>query len=338
MLRSFVGFFAARPPLTLLLWVAAVGFGVIAYTALLPREGFPSIDVPIAVASGTYLVEDPLEVDRDVAAPLSDAILGQPEVEGVQSFARRSSFVIVATFESGVTSAEGTEIINDALIGLDLPDEAIVSVDQVNASKFLDEFDLLVGVYGNLDTTADELSEAATRLLPAFDAEPDIERFEVVELIARGTNPATGETVTRESDFNLFTATTESRLEFRPSIAIGVVAADGVDSLAIRDATDRALARGADDLLQPGFEAVVAIDFATQIRNQIGSLQANVLTGVIAVAIVALVALVGLVGLDRNGPVHSHGAGHNCRRALSGGDQPEHDLVVRRDPGPRPLR
>ena len=48
-------------------------------------------------------------------------------------------------------------------------------------------------------------------------------------------------------------------------------------ALAIRDTTDDALARAeADGLVADGFEAIVAVDFATQIRNQIGSLQGNV--------------------------------------------------------------
>ncbi|MEL7207649.1 MAG: efflux RND transporter permease subunit, partial [Actinomycetota bacterium] len=136
------------------------------------------------------------------------------------------------------------------------------------------------------------MEAAATSLLPALEDEADVERAAVVELISRGFNPQTGEEVAQQSDFNLFTVEGADGLEFRPSIAVGVVAAEGVDSLGIRDATDRALATAdGDDVLPPGFEAVVAIDFATQIRQQIGSLQSNVLTGVLAVALVALLLI-----------------------------------------------
>ncbi|MCP3990017.1 MAG: efflux RND transporter permease subunit [Actinomycetia bacterium] len=292
MLRSLVTVFASRPSMTLTLWVGAVAFGVISYTSLLPREGFPSIDVPIAVASGAYLVDDPELVDAEVAEPLASAVLAQPKVEGVQSFSRASSFSVIAAFDTEVTSLEGTEIINEAIATLDLPEEAIVAVDPVNASRFLNEFELLVGVYGDVNASADELETAAGGIVGALEAEAEIERVEVVELISRGVNPATGEDMTVESGFNLLTAPTAEGLEFRPSIAIGVVAAEGVDSLAVRDAADRGLATvEAQELLEPGYEAVVAIDFATQIRQQIGSLQSNVLTGLIAVAIVALLLI-----------------------------------------------
>ena len=81
-------------------------------------------------------------------------------------------------------------------------------------------------------------------------------------------------------------------IRFQPSIAIGVKSADGVDALAIRDTADRALETVVDEEVLPdGFAAFVAIDFASQIRQQIGSLQGNVLTGLVAVAIIALVLI-----------------------------------------------
>ena len=78
----------------------------------------------------------------------------------------------------------------------------------------------------------------------------------------------------------------------RPSVTVGIVAAEDVDALAIRDTTDAALARAdAEGLVDDAFEPFVAVDFATQIRDQIGSLQGNVLTGLIAVALVALILI-----------------------------------------------
>lgn len=290
MLRKIVIFFASRPALTVSLWLLAVGFGVIAYTSLLPREGFPSVEVPIAVASGAYLVDDAERVDQEVAGPIAEAVGAKDGVESVQTFARDSSFSVVVSFESSIRSAEGVELITSTVDGLDLPPEAILDVQPINASRFLNEFDLLVGVFAGPDTTAEELEAAAADLLPLFESEAEVGRVEVVELISRGIDPVTGEEAARESDFNLLTTEAGDGLEFRPSIAVGVVAADGVDSLAIRDASDRALDQAADTL-PDGFDAIVAIDFATQIRQQIGSLQGNVLTGVVAVAIVALLLI-----------------------------------------------
>ncbi|MGF1596321.1 MAG: efflux RND transporter permease subunit [Acidimicrobiales bacterium] len=290
MLRSFVRFFCSRPPVTIGLWALAVAFGILAYTTLLPREGFPSVDVPVAVASGSYLVDDVDRVDVEVTGPIGEALAEVDGVESVQTFARPSSFSVVVSLESDLASADGAALIEDTVGGLGLPAEATVVVQPINASRLLNEFDLLVGVFAGPDTGADELEAGAARLLPSLTARPEVARAEVVELIARGIDPATGEEAALESEFNLLTSTTDDGLEFQPSIAIGVVAAEGIDSLAIRDAIDGALVDGASEL-PDGFDAVVAIDFATQIRQQIGSLQSNVLTGIVAVALVALLLI-----------------------------------------------
>ena len=290
MLRSFVAFFSSRPAFTVTLWILVVAFGVVAYTALLPREGFPSVDVPAAIVAGPYLVDDSEKVDQDVAVPLYEAFSDAEGVTTVQTFAAGNSFTAFVEFDSSLSTAQGTELIESTVGSLELPPEALVTVSPINAAQFLNEYDLLVGVYGGPDTTAEELEAAAATILPSFEAQAEVASADVVELISRGVNPATGQPDSRESDFNLLTGPSDDGLEFRPSIAVGVVAADGTDSLGIRDASDRALF-DAVDALPDGFEAVVAIDFATQIRQQIGSLQTNVFTGLIAVALVALLLI-----------------------------------------------
>lgn len=289
-LGKFVQFFARRTALTSLLWIGLLGFGLVSYLSLLPREGFPGVDVPISVAGGGYFVDNSTKVDTDVVEPLTEALLASEGVDSTTAFSRDNSFTIVVNLDSNLTSGEGVDIINDAAAGLSLPPEAVVEARAINASKFLDKYDLLVGVVGPADASAAELEAAAALMLPAFESEGPVAAVEVVELITTGINPENGDEVERESDFNQLTVETSDGLEVRPSIALGVVAGLDVDSLAIRDATDIALAEGTA-ALPDGYEATVAIDQATLIRQQIGSLQRNVLTGILAVAVVALILI-----------------------------------------------
>lgn len=292
MLSRIVQFFAAKSAVTLTLWAALVIFGSVSYLSLLPREGFPGVDAPISIANGTYFVDDIDRVDTDVLVPLSEALSGAPEVDTVSTVARENTFTIVAELGSDYSSAEGVTVIERAVAAAGLPAEADLFVAPIDVAKYLNEYELLVGVYGNESSTAVELEAAAAALLPVFEGRADIEKAEVVELIQRGINPATGEVVEEESEFNELTTGESGQLKILPSIAIGVVASNGVDSLAIRDATDAALRDAVDQSVLPrGFDAQVAIDQATQIRQQIGSLQANVITGIIAVAIVALLLI-----------------------------------------------
>jgi multidrug efflux pump subunit AcrB len=287
MLVKFVNVFASRPKQSMALLLLIIAFGLSAFTFLLPREGFPPVDVPIAVAAGGYFVDDAERVDAEVANPLADAALARAEVESVQSFGRASSFSVIANLGSGVSSEDGAAVLDEVIADLELPPEAQVFTQSIDAAKFLNEgYDLLIGVYATPETTGEEL-EAAANAIVGDITHPDIASAQVEELFDTGVNPSTGEDVTLEARFNQLTGDDNV---FRPSIAIGVKANEGVDALAIRAATDEALARASVDLPE-GFEAVVALDFATLVGQQISSLLRNVLTGLVVVALIALVLI-----------------------------------------------
>ena len=286
MLAKFVNIFASRPKQSIALWIALIVFGALSFSVFLPREGFPPVDVPVAVAAGGFFVDDQELVDSQVTVPIADAALAAAEVEGVTSFSRDSSFSVIAALESGVTSAEGAAVLDGIIADLDLPPDAVIFTQSLDASKFLSEYDLLIGVFGGVDTTGEELEAAANAFVGEID-HPDIASAAVEDLFERGINPATGEEVSLQTSFNQLT--NEENI-FRPSIAIGVIANPDVDSIAIRDATEIALA-DASPALPDGFNAIIAIDGARIVEMQLSSLQSNVLLGVIVVAIVALLAI-----------------------------------------------
>ncbi|MEQ1666727.1 MAG: hypothetical protein ABL927_15290, partial [Bdellovibrionales bacterium] len=68
-------FFFNRPRRTAILCLAVVLFGVVSYTTLLKKEGFPAISTPFALSQGTYLVNDPAKVDTEAAKPLSEFVM-----------------------------------------------------------------------------------------------------------------------------------------------------------------------------------------------------------------------------------------------------------------------
>ena len=292
MLRRIVQFFAANTFITLPLWIVLIGFGLVAYLGLLPREGFPPVEIPVSIAAGGYFVDDQEQVDADVARPITEALAERSEIETVTTNSRDNSFVVIAELDSEFTSQFGADLLTEELEGLDLPPQAQYEVQTLNAARFLNRYDLLVGIFGPPDAAAEELELQANTILENFDGVAEIEGVELVELISSGVNPATGELVENETGFNQSTVGESGSVEFRPSVAIGVLASEGTDALAIRDAVDDVLVEvGEADTLADGFDAFVAVDFASQIRQQIGSLQGNVLTGLIAVAIIALLLI-----------------------------------------------
>ncbi len=286
MLARFVQIFASRPRPSLLLWLVILVFGVASYAVLLPREGFPPVDVPISVGAGGYFVDDQAKVDEDVTQPFAEAVLALDEVESVTSFSRDSSFTVIANLAGGTTSVEGAALLDQVVADGDFPEEAQFFSSSIDASKFLEEFDVLIGVFGPPGTSGEDLVAAANAIVDDI-THPDIREVKVEDLFESGLNPATGEPVVLETSFNQLT---DENNEFRSSIAIGVIANDGVDSIGIRDATEEAL-DGARDGLPDGFNAIVAIDAARIVEQQISSLQGNVLLGIIVVAIVALLLI-----------------------------------------------
>ena len=146
MLASFVNAFASRPKSSIALWAVIAIFGVLAFTTLLPREGFPPVDVPIAIAAGGFFVDDQDVVDEQVTAPLAELALELDEVESVLSFSRDSSFSVVANLETGVSSADGAAALQRIIDEGDFPPDAQFFTQSVNASKFLEIYDLLIGV------------------------------------------------------------------------------------------------------------------------------------------------------------------------------------------------
>ena len=286
MLARFVNVFASRPRPSILLWLVIAVFGAAAYTVFLPREGFPPVDVPVAIGAGGYFVDDMEQVDSDVTASLAEAVLELDEVESVLSFSRASSFSVVANLADDTTSVEGAALLDEVFASGDYPEQVQFFSSSIDASKFLEEYDVLIGVYGPPGTSGADLEAAANAIVDDI-THPDILDAKVEDLFESGVNPATGEEVVLETSFNQLT---DADNDFRSSIAIGVIANPDVDSIAIRDATATALDNARAGLPE-GFEAVVAIDAARIVEQQIASLQSNVLLGIIVVAFVALLLI-----------------------------------------------
>ena len=286
MLANVVNFFAKRRGGSLVLLAALLIFGILAYTTLLPREGFPPVDAPIAVGAGAFFVDDEVLLDEQVTSPLAEAVVARAEVESILSFSQPSSFSLIANLADGVSSADGAAILEEVIAEGDFPDQAQFFTQSIDAARFNGEFDVLIGVFGDVGTTADELEEAANAIVGDIQ-HPDIAEAAVDTQLDSGFNPATGEPVVLQTAFNLLT---DDQNEFRPSIAIGVNAQPGVDSIGIRDAAVESLEEARSNL-PDGFTAIVAIDAARIVEQQIASLQTNVFLGVVVVAIVALLLI-----------------------------------------------
>lgn len=282
---------ARRWQLTLAFFVVTVLAGGYAYGIGLDREGFPPINTPISIVTGTYFVDDIDRVDADVTQPLADAFADVADVATVESQARSSSFVVVVEFEDSVGSEEGTQRLLD--LGVEFPPEVneALTIDYraVNAAKLVNEYDALVSVIGPPDATAAELQAQATVLAETLQSESDVEAADVRNLITSSVDPASGEV---EERLTRFTRVVIDDSGYQEAISIGLVRNENsdLDVLEFSDLIDDRLG-SADAPLDDGFSAEITADFATGVSQQISSLTRNLLTGLIAVAIVSFLLI-----------------------------------------------
>ena len=280
-------FFASRWRLTAAFLIVVLVAGLSAFGFGLNREGFPPINTPISVVSGTWFVDDAEVVDTQLVAPLAETFAQVDGVESIESQARSSSFVVVVEFEDDIGSDEGTA----ALLALDaeVPDGADVLYNPVNAAKLVGQYDSLVSIVGPSDATPIELEVQAAALADRLVADSSIAVADVRSLVTESIDPSTGEDEVRQTRFTRVALSSDG---YEDAIAIGIVRSEG-DSLDVLEFADRldGLLVSADLPLDDGFDAFVTADFATGVRSQLSSLTTNLLTGLAAVAIVSLILI-----------------------------------------------
>lgn len=291
-ITTIARFAADRWQATLALFAVVLGLGLFSYFGGLAREGFPPVNLPIVVVDGSYFVDDPDLVDADVTSPIGEAFADAEGVSTITTVALDSFFAVIVEFEDTFSSPEGAAILSDAITAVDLPVEATVDVRSLDATKFLDTYDLLVSISGPDSATPQEL-EAEAAKLEAFLAEaPEIAGAETRNLLTEGLDPATGEQITRQTRFTRVAIGGEVGSNgYNEAIAIGLIRAAGedLDILSFSDAVNSRL--DSQDVLSPGFTGAVTADFATDIRAQLSNLTGNLLTGLLAVAAVSLLLI-----------------------------------------------
>lgn len=280
---------ASRWVVTLGLWITVIAIGGLAYVGGLAREGFPPVNLPIVVVDGTYFVDDVERVDAEVAQALQETFSSLDGVVEVQSFSLDNSFAVVVEFDDTFSSFEGADVLSAATPEAGLPEEASATVRPIDATKFLEIFDVLVAVTGPESATPEELEEQARAVQQFLQDASAVERAEVQNLFTEGVDPSSGESEVRRTRFVRVALSADTG--YTEAVVVGLVRseASGLDTLGFSDAVTTRLAEEAP--LAEGFSASVTADFATSIRTQISSLTGNLLTGLLAVAFVSFLLI-----------------------------------------------
>lgn len=298
LLTKLTMLFFDRPVITAILWIALILFGALSYTTLLRREGFPSVNIPFSFVNGTYFVNDPVKVDKEVAKPISDVALKQEDVKLVQTQSSDNFFIINIQFKDGVDAKEATSELQAAV------KEEIKLPASANVSFSVPYFGATGGDEKKIDAALsffDEESKAPTAVTAAKAEEAakwlrDQKLSYVKDVFVKNpyqqaVDPATGQPVTVQQTFDRFGIRQDNQNKFYDSVLIGVTAVDGVDVIKLDTQLREAIQKLNQQPQFGNFETEVSASFAPQIKENIAELQKVLLEGLLAVLIVGSIVI-----------------------------------------------
>lgn len=281
--------FIDRYRVTILLFLATVILGGLAYTTFLKREGFPEIAVPFGVVRVPYFVGDAAVVDKDITQPIEAVLTDVEEVLEVTSTTTDNFAVFAIRFDSELDSEGGINKVRDQIRQeVALPKDVVPVYQPIQSGQFFGSYDVLVtltasdATLGNVDLVgkAQIVADEINKLAVVATAEP-------ILLTSTEINPITKKPVTIQTRFNRVGVTEGGGLVFRDALSVGISKKNNdVDIIklsdSIRETIDIIIADGKLD----GYRVVYTVDFAEQVQDQIGSLEENALGGLIAVVLV----------------------------------------------------
>ena len=289
-------FFFDRPRLTLALGVIIFTLGVASYTSFLKREGFPDISIGYSFINGAYLVDDAAKVDRDIAAPVSQAVTKLEDVKFVDSKSGANFFNIIVQFKDGTSSETGNaaveKVVKEASI---LPKEAMTEFKPLSPEINERGDDMLVAVYAPAgDGGIEKLTAAGQTAADYIKNDPQATSVGLAELIdpfVRGVNPDNGHTEVSQKTFDRFGFAVSGQSKFYESVEIGVQGVKGFDVLELDDQVRSAVNQLNQSPDFEGFEAAVSYSNAPSINEQIYTLQRALLEGLLAVLVVSAILI-----------------------------------------------
>jgi multidrug efflux pump subunit AcrB len=295
-LQRFALYFYNRQRLTALLALVIAGFGVLSYTTLLKREGFPSISIPYAIGQATYFVNDADKVDRELAKPVSEYLMKQPGVKMVQTSSLSNFATVVVQYEEKTDAASRSRELQRAMAAQGVtPSGSELKFEAAHFGFTERGDDAVVSFFSTKDSNLpeSELVAAATKAT-AFIKDQNmslIKDVSVISPIEQAKNPLTGEVQNVQSHFERFGERVDGETKFYSSIPIGGTIVKGGDVVEFGDQLQAAVDAYNQSSEAEGYGMRVSASFAPSIRQQISELQKTLLEGLLAVLVIGSIVI-----------------------------------------------
>ncbi|PID32382.1 hypothetical protein CR970_00800 [Candidatus Saccharibacteria bacterium] len=287
-----------RPKTVLLAWLVLVVFGAFSYSTLLRREGFPNIDIPVAVISGSYAVNDAAQVDELVAKPLAERALQAEGVSVVQTTSGDNFFNVAIQYSDDVDASAAADSLRSSVesesllpanvqVRYDVPYFGVTGGD-------IEQVDAVLSLYAR-DNNQDvaQLAEQGKAVAAYLNEHKpqSVEGFKLVNPLQEVTDPRTGQTAVIQKTFDRYGERNNNQTRYYNAVSINVAGVEDFDVIGLDDELHRLV----DEVnAQPQFadyEAAVSASFAPEVKGEISELQRVLIEGLIAVLVVGSIVI-----------------------------------------------
>lgn len=285
-------FFVNKWRISILLFIGISALGVFAYTTFLKREGFPTIEVPVAVIQTPYFVDDKSLVDKDVTQVIESSISDITEIKSINSTTADNFSNILVEFKGDITSKNGAELLKDAVAESNLPEQAKPNFLTFNAAAFDGENDLVFSLIGENKSITD-LQNKADFIAKEIESVPAVTKANVTALQELQTNPITGQSTLEQVKFGRSAYRDEdNKLVFKDAILIGAVRDTSVGTIEFSKVTQEKVQKLKDAGDLDGYEVIFGGgDTSQSLTKQLSVLQGSAITGLLAVMTVLLLVV-----------------------------------------------
>ncbi len=295
-LQRFALFFFHRPRLTAILALSVAVFGVLSYTTLLKREGFPAMNVPIAIGQATYFVNDAQKVDTELAKPVSRYLLTQADVQSVKTNSLANFATVIVQYDESVDAAKRSGQLQKDIVAQNIiPARSALKLEAAAMGYTERGDDAVVSFFSAKQPTVSE-----TELLsPAKQAAAFIsnqklslvEEASVISPIEAAQNPLSGETQNVQSRFERYGERVNEKTTFYSSVPIGIQMKKGGDAIEFDNQLQSAVRAYSAQNGATGYTMRVSAGYAPMVRQQIGELQRTLLEGLLAVLVIGSIVI-----------------------------------------------
>jgi len=279
-----------------IIWLCLTIFGVLCYTTFLKREGFPSINIPYSVVSGTYFANDAGKVDQEIVKPISDIVLKESAVKSVQSHARGTSYDVAIEYKEGTNVADVSKRLEQRIKDANmLPKQATVKfvVPKFGFTQRGD--DAVIAVYSkDKSTSVEDLTKQGKQLADYLKGRhlARVQDVSIVDPFITGKDPLTGLEASSQDTFNRYGVRNGNSNTFYNAVSVGITQQKGSDVIKLDNELRQATADyDTQKLSGTPYVAAVSASYAPDIKEQIGELQRALLEGLIAVLIIGSIVI-----------------------------------------------